>query len=324
MNIKYRKLSISRNFGIELELSNSFSKKKIKEIIESHSKRLVKVTRYQLSYKNDFWHIKNDSSCGPAGPGGPAGVEIATYVCSGLADLNHVVKVIGEVRKAGAVVNEHCGLHIHVDACDLSEAEVCRIVLHWLRIEPVLRYAMPLRRRDNKYCKLMGPTIPGDSILKYAYDIAGYNSVIKFFKPIDSQGQFFDHTYKRKTLNLLNYFESLRTGRQVRKTLEFRWPEGTLQSEDIKGWVCLFLSFIEKSKNRRFVFDRKTCKSDLLEVLDVVGLGQNRVFSIFDENLSVTRKWLLDRFVANSDESMWSQKNIKNEAQALLNRMYGY
>lgn len=323
MKIKYRKSSISRNFGIEFELSNSFSKKKIKDVIESHSKRLVKVTRHQLSYKNDFWHIKNDSSCGPAGPGGPSGVEIATYVCSELEDLNHVVKVIGEVRKAGAVVNEHCGLHIHVDVCDLSESEVCRIALYWLRIEPFLRYAMPLRRRDNKYCKSIGATIE-ESLLEYAYNIAGYKSVIDFFKPVDGHGRFFDHAYKRKTLNLFNYFESLRTGCQVRKTLEFRWPEGTLQPEDIKGWVFLFLSFIERSKSRRFVFDRKTCKSDLKEVLDVVGLGQSRVFSIFDENLSATRKWFLERFVANSDESVWHQKNIKNEAQALLNRIYGY
>lgn len=324
MKIKYRKLPTSRNFGIEFELSNSFSKKKIKDIIESHSNRIVKVTRHQLSYKNDFWHIKNDSSCGPEGPGGPCGVEIATYVCSGLKDLNHVVKVIGEVRKAGAVVNEHCGLHIHVDASDLSEAEVCRIALYWLRIEPVLRYAMPFRRRDNKYCKSLGSNLPGESLLEYAYNIAGYKSVMEFFKPIDGHGQFFDHTYKRKTLNLLNYFESLKNGSEVRKTLELRWPEGTLRSDDVKGWVCLFLSFIERSKRRRFVFDRKTYKSELQDVLDVVGLGQGGVFSVFDENLSATRKWLLDRFIANSDESAWHQKNIKNEAQALLNRMYGY
>ena len=49
MIINFKDFSSSRRFGIEIELSNNLSKKKIKEIINENSNRGVKVSRYAVS-----------------------------------------------------------------------------------------------------------------------------------------------------------------------------------------------------------------------------------------------------------------------------------
>src|SRR5690606_17579711 len=72
---------------------------------------------------NDFWHIKRDSTCGPEGKTTSLdkyGYEIASYVGRGAKDLLLISKVVPELKKAGAVINNHCGLHIHADCSDLK------------------------------------------------------------------------------------------------------------------------------------------------------------------------------------------------------------
>ena len=326
MQLSYKNLSINRKFGIEIELSNNLSKKKIKSIIEDCSNRNVKVSRYAVSYDNSNWHVKTDSSCGPRGQHGPNGVEIASFVCNSVADLNHVIKMVKHIKSYGASVNDYCGLHIHVDASDLNEMSLGRIIMHWLAIEPVLMFALPIRRWDNTYCKSLLPkNFP--KLIQYQYAMNGYLGIADLYNP-----DIYDQFARRKTLNLVNYYTALRNGTNVRKTIELRWPEGSLDIQDIKGWVCFFVNFIENVKNRDFSFTEKLEKNEHLSVADifeVLGFGHEENFSIFDKKIYETKTWLLKRFIKNENIYECSrildffhlsdlQKMIKHQATTLL------
>lgn len=326
MQINYKNMSINRKFGIEIELSNNLSKKKLKSIIESCSSRDVKISRYAVSYNNIAWHVKTDSSCGPKGQHGPSGIEIASFVCESFEDLNNVLKMVQRIKKSGACVNDFCGLHIHVDAADLNLLSIGKIIMHWLAIEHLLMFALPTRRWNNAYCKnLMPGQFP--KLIQYQYQAKGYLGISNLYTP-----KFGDLFARRKTLNLVNYFSALKNDTNIRKTLEFRWPESSLNIDDIRGWTYFFMSFIENVKDKDFIYIDKFEKNEnisLNDMFDIIGFGHESKFSLFDKKIYNTKTWLLKRFLNNENIYECSrtleffhlsdaQIMIKQQAQTLL------
>jgi hypothetical protein len=325
MKIKYKKFNSNRKFGVEFELSNNLSKKEIKKIIEQNSYRKVITTRYSLSYRNNYWHVKNDASCGPRGSGGPLGIEIASYICSGLKDVNHVSHVINKVKQNKAEVNKFCGLHVHVDVSDFDEADIGRLLLYWMAIEQVLIYALPFSRWENKYCKFLNPSIK-HWVISHLYSSLDAVNIAKFFKP--SEDVLSATNSKRSTLNIVNFYNSLHNKTDIRNTVEFRCPEGTVSGKDAKCWIILFVNFVDYVKNKK-IFPLNNLSKKRYSVTDMLsffGLYKQRSFDIYDNNFFNLRKWLLKRIIKNQNSSSsnhyFKQINAKKEAKTLLDRIY--
>ena len=334
MKLQYKKFESKRRFGVEFEMSNDLTRKRISHAISSMSDRSVKVSRYALSSKNNYWHVKSDSSCGPRGVDGPCGIEVATYICSGSCDAHHVSRTMGAVKKLGATVNEHCGLHVHVDVSDFSEDDIGRMLLFWVAIERVLTCAMPPTRHNNKYCKTL-TSVYDEFFLEWLYRLHGAGSIAKIFKPCNDL--FMDNAAKRRTINVVNFYKVLDRDSEPRKTVEFRWAEGSLRPLDIRCWVFLFVSFIDNVKSNLICPLQYLGKSGgvrVSDVLEVLGLGtlSEDAFSILDHDLFATRKWLLKRVVStpstislhkvpHGDAMTGFQEGVKMEAQTLLDLM---
>lgn len=304
--VDYRKFSSQRRFGIELEFGNTISKTKVKSVIKAISPVPVTVTRYQPSVNNNFWHVKSDATCGPLGRLGPKGVEVASFIGRGIADLQHIADVAVELSQSGCKVNDNCGLHIHADAADLSVKQVGNLLAYWFKIERCLQFSLPERRRDNEYCKLLGSKI---QVPKYLPVLSSPENFYCLASPTNLG--YFENQDRRVNLNLVNYARATLYGSDARKTIELRWPEGTLESADVKCWTRLFLHFIETCKNRAFPVN--LAPASLPEMLVYLGLGQEgSTFSILSEGLLDTKTWLLERFVK------YSQNQYAQEATNIL------
>lgn len=307
--VDYKKFSTQRRFGVELEVGSTISKVKVQAAIRSISDRPVVVTKYQPSTENRFWHVKNDATCGPKGRSGPKGVEIASFVGQGISDLVHIGDVAEKLSEIGCKVNNNCGLHIHAEAHDLSKSQVGVLLAYWIKIERCLQFALPERRRENEYCKMLSSRI---LIPKYLPLLTSADNFYCLLSPTDLG--YYENQDRRVNLNLVNYARASLYGSNIRKTLELRWPEGTLSSVDIKCWTRLFLHFIETCKNRAFPRNFDAC--NLQEMLKYLGLGhEDKSFTILSEGLFETKTWLLQRFVEHSDE-------FKREAVDLLDFMW--
>lgn len=305
--IDYRKFSSQRRFGIELEFGNSMPKTKVGTVIRSVSSIPVLTTQYQPSIDNNFWHVKSDATCGPFGRLGPKGVEVASFIGKGVDNLQHITDVALELSKAGCKVNDNCGLHIHVDAVDLSIRQVGNLLAHWFKIEQCLQFSLPERRRNNEYCKLLGSKI---QVPKHLPLLSSPENFYCFVAPVNLG--YFENQDRRVNFNIVNYTRAMFYGSDVRKTIELRWPEGTLESADIKGWTVLFLYFIEICKNRSFPVNLES--TSLTEMLIYLGLGQEgSKFSILSEYLLDIKIWLLERFVK------YSKNQYTQEATDILN-----
>lgn len=307
--VEYKKFSSQRRFGVELEVGSTISKVKVQAAIRSITDRPVVVTKYQPSTENRFWHVKNDATCGPLGRSGPKGVEIASFVGKGISDLQHIAEVADKLTEIGCKVNNNCGLHVHADACDLSKSQVGNILAHWIKIENCLQYSLPVRRRENEYCKMVNSRI---LLPKYLPLLTSAENFYCLLSPADIG--YYENQDRRVTLNIVNYARACTYGTNIRKTLELRWPEGTLSSTDVKCWTRLFLHFIDTCKDRPFPANFNVC--NLSEMLKYLGLGhESHSFTIFSEGLFETKTWLLQRFIEYS-------KEYKQEATDILDFMW--
>lgn len=322
--VHYRKFAANRQFGVELEVSNTVSKARLRKIIQAVSHRDVKVMDWGASNNNRCWEIKEDASCGPHGLDGPRGFEIASYVGSGISDILHIAKVADALRLNRVEVTPYCGMHIHVDASDLTIRQVGTIVAYWLKIERIMAMALPKRRRNNEFCRFM------QQRCKFLVNRDARRSaeeIWDLYKPCDLTEH--DNFDRRTTLNLVNYARSLWYKWVQRKTLELRWPEGTVDGVEVKNWLRLFLHFIETVKD--IEMPRNTLPADLEEALAILGLyqeGDN--FYILSEGLMETKTWLLNRIIDNVNRDgmagipavSYGTSRIPEKACEILNRMW--
>lgn len=305
-SVDYRKFSSCRRFGIELEIGNTIPKTKIKTAISSVSDFPVVITKYQPSVNNEFWHVKNDATCGPKGRLGPKGIEVASFIGKGIVDLQHIADVAQALSEVGCKVNDNCGLHIHAEAINLSTRQVGTLLAYWIKIEQCLQFSLPERRRNNEYCKLLSSRT---QLPKYLPLLTGPENFYCLFSPADLG--YYENQDRRVNLNLVNYVRACAYDTISRKTIELRWPEGTLDPTDIKCWTRLFLHFIETCKNRPLPANLSPCS--VQEMLVYLGLGQEgSTFSILSEGLLDTKTWLLERFVK------YAQNQYKIEALNIL------
>lgn len=304
-NFEFQKFKSKRRFGVELEVGCTVTKRRIKKEIESLSSLECNISSYALSGDNKYWHVKDDASCGPEGRKGPKGVEIASFVGKGIKDLNHIKAIAEGLQKLGCEVNPNCGFHIHAEAVDLSPLQVGTLFYYWLKLEGILSLALPTHRVENPYCRNLNQTnnfILFKDILKHCNHAFLFWEILK---PKDLR--YYENDSRRVNFNVVNYARADHHGSNHRKTLELRWPEGTLDGDDIKNWVVLFLGFIDNCS--RFKIDTKNIKPyrELSDFLYCFGLHHrtingpdnalNNTFRIYDKHLHEAKIWLLKRIV---------------------------
>lgn len=289
-HIKYKDFCSLRNFGVELEMGHVIPKSKIAFLIKSVSNKEINISKYQLSNQNDFWHIKDDATCGIFGRRGPKGIEIASYIASGIKDIDHIATVARFLSLSGCRVNDNCGLHIHAEAKDFDVRSAGVLLAYWLKIESWVENILPKRRRKNKYCKKLSETKVFDR--NRYWDAQDF---FVFFAPTNLNT--YENEDRRVTLNFVNFVKSIVTGNDSRKTLELRYPEGTLDYNEIKSWLFFYLNFLDYCKDKPMPEDLREVKK-IDDVLEVLGLSHDKnIFYIFGENLHTTRIWFLKRLV---------------------------
>jgi hypothetical protein len=325
LKLKYKKFDSLRRFGVEIEVGSEVKKKVVQTAIMASSKYDAHVSRYSLSTNNRYWHIKDDATCGIKGRKGPKGVEIASFVGHGINDINHISFIASKLSEIGCRVNENCGLHVHAEVSDLSVEQVSIFMAHWIKLEKIFSLILPMRRNKSEYCKFIFPIDVEKNENNICRD--------KFYSPDNLWSMlspknlsYYDNDDRRYNLNLVNLVRAIKYNHNNRKTIELRWPEGTLDPRDIRCWVKLFLIFIENCKNKKMPTNLKSC--NLKEALDYFGLlNTNNNFSIMSASIQETKTWFLERIIDYNPDAIIFHKDeklvkIADEARLILNEMW--
>jgi Putative amidoligase enzyme len=176
------------------------------------------------NWEPDGWSIVGDGSL-HSGPTGFVGVEIVSPVIDTdkATDLTTIKRICAALQDIGCTVDEHCGLHVHVDTEDMSVADIKRIFGRYSQYEDIIDRFMPLNRRGSLYYAKSGKPMVGQ--------VFAVDTKSALARVLGGQ------RYWRVNLDAM-----LRHG-----TIEFRQHSGTINYETIMRWVSFLMQFITAS-----------------------------------------------------------------------------
>lgn len=245
---------IKRRFGIEFELFNLKTK-----------------AEYELLKLNDSkppspFIIGRDSSIYPS----DRAREIRTVIFSGNKGVD-LIKKLCEILKNNCSVNRTCGLHVHVDATDLSDKEFINLLSFVGIFDPVYFSLTHPYRISHHYCRQIRSDFNSDSLKKsyspnQALNILG-NSKYRGF----NASPFFSYG-----------------------SVEFRYHEGCTDYKEVYNWLILCLKTVEIGSRqfwnkKDFPTNLTALRAKLFEILELTEDESNywesiRTFTNWDDN----------------------------------------
>lgn len=171
-------------------------------------------------YVRPHWKVVEDGSVS-------GGFEVVSPILSGIAGLEAAFKVANALVAAGGKVDNRCGLHVHVDARDLTGACIINATERYARHESEIDKLVPASRRNSRWAQGMSDVVTAIAPFK--------NSTVH--TPRNICGAVYDRYRK---LNLTSFL--------THGTLEFRQHSGTVDAAKIVNWIVFCVQFIEDSR----------------------------------------------------------------------------
>lgn len=303
MRIKYNDIEYSRSFGVELEMSCNKTKRRIGKFLKDYEQEFADgrdvvitsgPTGWAETKRNDYWHVKYDSTCGFLGKGLDFGWEVASFIGRSSKDAFHIANASEWLKENGVQTTANCGLHVHVDTSDYNRSSMGVLLANWIKIEPFLIQMCDKSRRKNMYCNSLNGRY--ENFVNVGL-IEQYNRKrpAGFWRNMSPKNvSSHENPEKRYTINAIGYKKGLSNSNYTRKTVELRLPECVLEKEHVLNWLRLFLNFVESTRHRKSPLNLNPCES-LEELLDLLGLSGKSEFWIPGSELLNTKIWFLNK-----------------------------
>lgn len=187
------------------------------------------------------WNVVPDGSLNGARNG-----EIVSPILT-YGDLEMLQNVVREVRKAGAVADESCGLHIHTSSEDLDPRAVARLIKMQHKHELVIEQALGVSpERLARFCKRVDP-----EVLRR----------IEAIRPTTvaqlKRAWYGDENTVPQRYNSTRYRALNCNGWLVRGAVEYRAFNGTLHAGEVKAAVQFALAFTAKAITSKSASSKK-------------------------------------------------------------------
>lgn len=208
----------NRKFGVEIEF---------KGLDRTDAERALRTAGINVQIEGynhntrSHWKIVSDGSV-------HGGWELVSPPLSGNAGIDEVRKAATAMVEAGAFVDRECGLHVHVDANDLSAATIVNLTKRYAQHENEINKLIPSFRHSCSWAQ--GMSNVATMVSDYLSSNPNATARQVCCRP-------YDRYYK---LNLMAY--------TVHGTVEFRQHSGTVDGTKIANWIVFCVTFVEDSK----------------------------------------------------------------------------
>ena len=204
-------------FGIEIELNN------IDPVIFEQAMELKGLSCQYEGYTHrvtNHWKLVTDSSIVRNRPTDQPH-ELVSPILNGVAGLQELRKVCECLLFVNASVNKSCGVHVHHEARDITDAQCNNLLNFYARCERTFDAFMPVsrKRENNPFCHSM---------------ISAYERM-QSWETLSDLGKYHKLNFEK---------------RNSYGTLEFRHHSGTTEWEKLYHWVCLTANFLHNCKNK--------------------------------------------------------------------------
>lgn len=244
----------SRRFGVEIETVGA-SREALANAISTVVGYHVPVLQYHgnscvcgcgrnytATEKTQIWKVERDGSLAHRASGNRNTGEVVSPILEGKQGFAQLEAVVKAIHSVGATTNRSTGLHVHVEAADLTGEEVARVVEFYSSNQTTIDNMVSVSRRNNRYAN------------KYsAYQLRAIKQAAQTDK--DSLRNFAN---KYTVVNIAPLFSY--------GTIEFRQHQGSVNGKKISNWVKFVMGVVNGAQ---MVSDLDT-SVELVSMLDVM------------------------------------------------------
>ena len=252
-------LNENRTFGVEIEcFLNTDGRRFVNNFMnQSEGERKGQKIKYNYRYGSwspTMWTLGYDSTITSNGEGYSNAHELTSCPIK-FSDLGKVKSVIDELNTVGAKVNKSCGLHVHIDAKDLSLSQVKNVLISYLIYEEVIAFTQPQSRRwSSRWCR-SSRNVNNVRDIDLAFRSSVTNDLIKKIKKAKTIKKLFDvyggmdpRYVKVNIKGLVAYHDQYARPFEKTGTIEFRQHSGTTDWDKISNWISFCYMLVETSK----------------------------------------------------------------------------
>jgi len=213
------------------------------------------------------WKVESDGSLWNSTLAHQGTGEIVSPIL-GYDDIDLLQEVVRAVRAVGAQADGTCGVHIHVGAHAFDAKSLSNLVKIVYKQERLLEHALGVsERRLGQFCKPIDAGFLARLEANRPKSVEEVNSAWYGSRNLAPRRR---HESRYHGLNLNSYF--------YRKTIEFRYFNGTVDADQVKAYVQLVLALATQAlkakaaNGARREFNVATAKYDWRVFLNRLGL----------------------------------------------------
>lgn len=217
------------------------------------------------------------------------------------SEMEKLQQVVRALRRAGAVVNSSCGMHVHVDAANHTPQSLKNALTIMYAKEDILFKALKVNEnRVQRWCqKVREPML--EKIRKMPTNLTMEQLKQQWYGGTDESRMHYSWT-RYYALNLHSVF--------YRGTLEWRCFESTLHAGKVRANITLALAISAQAINQKKTVMRKTEISEnpaftfrtFLLRLGLIGTEYKNVRAHLLENLPGDKAWRYDKSLYPSNQ----------------------
>lgn len=249
-----------QRFGIEIEMTG-VTRKTAAEIAAEHFGTAV---HFDGTYYNTYsaldsqgrkWKFMSDSSISAQRKSGgqvaAASDEYKTEMVSPICrweDIETVQELVRKLRKAGAIANDSCGIHVHVDASPFNANALRNITNIMASKEDLIYKALQVTvARQHRWCKPVDARFLEELNRKKPKTLNEVSRI--WYNGGDRSNIHYDES-RYHCLNLHSVFQ--------KGTVEFRLFNSTTHAGKIKAYIQFCLAVSAQALNQRCASRQKT------------------------------------------------------------------
>ena len=237
----------TQTFGIELE-TTGLGRARTAQVLAEH---FGTVDRHVGLHLDNWtvpmpdgrrWTVESDASVTDPD------AEVVSPVCR-WEDIPMVQEVVRALRRAGAMTDESCGIHIHVGAERFTAKTLRNLVNIMASKEDMIYRALQINpSRESRYCRKTNTAFLKDLNRKKPVTLDG---IAELWYQEAPYGR--NHHYNSTRYHGLNLHATFTKG-----TVEFRLFNGTLHAGEIKAYIQFCLAVAHQALTQKKASARKT------------------------------------------------------------------
>ena len=246
----------NQRYGIEIEMTGITRAQAANCIAQHFGTRATHIGGIYDAYtvrdsQERIWKVMSDGSIRTensegGGEGRLYAVEVVSPICV-YDDIPTVQEIVRSLRRSGAVVNETCGIHVHVDA-EPFDAKTLRNLVNIIAAKEELLYkALQVEVSRESFCKKTDPAFLEEINRRKTRDMTSFEEM--WYGGGSRRDVHYDST-RYHALNLHSVFQ--------KGTVEFRLFNSTLHAGKVKSYIQLCLAISHQALTQRRASYTKT------------------------------------------------------------------